>query len=108
MFALFRHILRITSAEPWTDWAALFAVALYGLHPVMAETVNYIIQRGDLYSTLLAVAALALYALAPRLRRFGIYLIPLAAALLAKQPAAIFPALLLAYLLLFEEVHVGK
>src|ERR1700735_371015 len=72
MFALFRHILRFASAEAWTEWAALFAAALYGWHPVMAETVNYIIQRGDLYSTMLAVAALAIYALAPKLRRLGL------------------------------------
>src|SRR5580658_7695857 len=103
MFALFRHILRFAAAGPWTDWAALFAVALYGLHPAMAETVNYIIQRGDLYSTLLVVAALVVYAMAPRLRRFGIYLIPLAVALITKQPAAIFPAILFAYVFLFEE-----
>src|ERR1700721_1569838 len=75
MLALFGHILRFASTEPLTDWAALFAVALYGLHPVMAETVNYVIQRGDLYSTMLAVAALAIYALAPKLRRLGLYLI---------------------------------
>jgi protein O-mannosyl-transferase len=108
MLALFRHILRFASTEPWTDWAALFAVTLYGLHPVMAETVNYVIQRGDLYSTLLVVAALAVYALAPRLRRFGIYLLPLALALITKQPAAIFPAILLAYIVLFEERRVGR
>jgi tetratricopeptide (TPR) repeat protein len=112
MWALFRHILRFASTEPWTDWgtdwAALFAVALYGLHPAMAETVNYVIQRGDLYSTLLVVAALAVYALAPRLRRFGIYLLPLAVALITKQPAAIFPAILLAYVVLFEERRAGK
>jgi protein O-mannosyl-transferase len=111
MFALFRRILRFAGEGPWldwVDWAALFAVALYGLHPAMAETVNYIIQRGDLYSTLLVVAALTVYALAPRLRRFGLYLIPLAVALITKQPAAIFPALLFAYVFLFEERSAGK
>ena len=91
---LFRHILRIvvgfgTYEGPRlrlvdrpqayrTDITALFAVALYGLHPAMAETVNYIIQRGDLYSTMLMVASLALYVLRPNLRKFGIYLLPLA------------------------------
>ncbi len=119
MFVLFRHILRIGAGfgkyerprlrlvdrpEAYrTDGAALFAVALYGLHPAMAETVNYIIQRGDLYSTMLMVASLALYALRPDLRRLGIYLLPLALALITKQPAAIFPAILFAYILLFEK-----
>ena len=108
MFALFRHILRLVDTGPYADWAALFATALYGLHPAMAETVNYIIQRGDLYSTLLAVAALAVYALSPRLRRYGVYLIPLAVALITKQPAAIFPAILFAYVFLFEERQAAK
>jgi protein O-mannosyl-transferase len=108
MFALFRHILRFASQEPSAEWAALFAVALYGLHPAMAETVNYVIQRGDLYSTMLVVASLAIYALAPKLRRFGIYLLPLAVSLITKQPAAIFPAILFAYVFLFEESRAGK
>ncbi len=103
MFFLFRHILRLALASPWTDWAGLFATALYGLHPVMAETVNYVIQRGDLYSTMLVILSLAIYALQPRLRKFGIYLVPLALALITKQPAAIFPAILFAYALLFEK-----
>ena len=113
MFVLLRHILRIYEdprlrladrPEAYrTDIAALFAVALYGLHPAMAETVNYIIQRGDLYSTMLVVASLTLYALEPGLRRFGVYLLPLALALITKQPAAIFPSILFAYVLLFEK-----
>lgn len=96
MFLLFRHILR-------TELYALFAVALYGLHPAMAETVNYIIQRGDLYSTMLMVGSLAIYALRPQLRKYGLYLLPLALALITKPPAAIFPALLFTYFLLFEK-----
>jgi Flp pilus assembly protein TadD len=118
MFFLFRQILRgvgfgkhedsrlrpVDRPEAYrTDIAALFAVALYGLHPAMAETVNYIIQRGDLYSTMLVVASLTFYVLQPKLRRFGIYLLPLALALITKQPAAIFPAILFAYTLLFEK-----
>jgi protein O-mannosyl-transferase len=109
MFLLFRAIgLRpVDRAKPGAltraDAAALFAVALYGLHPAMAETVNYIIQRGDLYSTMLVVASLTIYVLQPNLRKFGIYLAPLAFALVTKQPAAIFPAILFAYILLFEK-----
>ena len=120
MFILFRHILASgiglrpvhrtksgAAARDGAGWlrdaAALFAVALYGLHPAIAETVNYIIQRGDLYSTMLVVASLALYTSKPALRRFGIYLLPLALALITKQPAAIFPAILFAYILLFEK-----
>jgi len=69
----------------------------------MAETVNYVIQRGDLYCTLGCVAALLLYARWPGLRRTGLYLLPYAAALLSKPPAAVFPVLLFLYVLVLEE-----
>ena len=108
MFFLFRHILRLAVASPLTDWAALFATALYGLHPAMAETVNYVIQRGDLYSTMLVILSLTIYVLQPGLRKFGIYLAPLALALITKQPAAIFPAILFAYVLLFEKKATAR
>src|ERR1043166_7488308 len=75
MYALFRHVGH-RHALPGSDWVALFATAWYGLHPAMAETVNYIIQRGDLYVTLGVLAAIWIYAAAPRLRKFGLYLIP--------------------------------
>lgn len=83
-------------------WLALALAGWFGLHPVMAETVNYVIQRGDLYCTLGGVAALYLFARFKRSRRFGYYLLPLVLAMLSKPPAAVFPLLLLAYLLLFE------
>lgn len=81
---------------------AVLAVAWYGLHPAISETVNYIIQRGDIFSTCGVIAALAIYARWPRLRRTGIYLLPFLFAMLSKPPAAVFPLLLFVYLLLFE------
>jgi tetratricopeptide (TPR) repeat protein len=83
---------------------ALFATALFGLHPAIAETVNYVIQRGDLLSTLGVVAALWLYAASPRARRYHLYLVPATLAQLTKPPALVFPALLLAYLVICEEM----
>jgi tetratricopeptide (TPR) repeat protein len=73
----------------------------------MAETVNYVIQRGDLYSTLGVIAGLVIYGAAPRARRFGVYLLPVAAALLSKPPALVFPALLFCYIVLFEDAKPG-
>lgn len=94
------------SANHWTAW---LAVAIYGLHPAGAETVNYIIQRGDLYVVLGIAAGIAMYARAPHLRRFGIYLIPPLAAMLAKPPALIFAPVLLAYILLIDRAeHVAS
>jgi len=100
--SLYRLILDKTHPSPVNLWLAAFAAAWFGLHPAMAETVNYIIQRGDLYCTLGTVAALVLYARYPRLRRTGLYLLPLVLALLSKPPAAVFPILLFFYVYFFE------
>ncbi len=102
MFLLFRMLLDRWQPGPRNAWVALFASALYGLHPAIAETVNYIIQRGDLYSTLGVVASLALYFGLPRWRGLGIYLIPFAAAMLSKPPALVMPVLLFTALVLLE------
>ena len=102
LWMLYAHTMNATEPSPANIWLALFAATWFGLHPAMAETVNYIIQRGDLYCSLGCVAALVIYVRAPRLRKFGIYLLPLVTALLSKPPAAVFPALLLSYVFFFE------
>ena len=84
-------------------WIAWFAVAWYGLHPVMAETVNYINQRADSMSTCGVVAAMVLFIRFPGLRRYGIYLLPFVLALFCKEAALVFPVLPLIYIFLFEE-----
>ncbi|MGA3049802.1 MAG: tetratricopeptide repeat protein [Terracidiphilus sp.] len=81
---------------------SLLAVAWYGLHPAMAETVNYIIQRGDVFCTFGVVSALAFYARFPALRKTGLYLLPFAFALLSKPPAMVFPFFLFMYIAMFE------
>jgi tetratricopeptide (TPR) repeat protein len=99
---LYRIIFDRTEAGPANWWLALGASTWFGLHPVIAETVNYVIQRGDLYCTLGCVGALVVYAAWPHRRRYGLYLLPLVFAMLSKPPAAVFPALLLAYVWFFE------
>lgn len=62
MFFLFRRIMDRADPHPSNLWTALLAAAFYGLHPANAETVNYVIQRGDLYCTLGIVASLLCFA----------------------------------------------
>jgi protein O-mannosyl-transferase len=100
---LFETILNKVAPDPRNPWIAWFAAAWYGLHPAMAETVNYIIQRADLMSTWGIVAGLAVYARFPAWRRRGLYLLPVAVGFLSKPTTFIFPALLAAYILLIEE-----
>jgi tetratricopeptide (TPR) repeat protein len=105
--AFYRMLLDKTLPGSANVWVALFAAAWFGLHPAMAETVNYIIQRGDLYCTLGCVAALFLYARYPALRRTGLYLLPFVLAMLSKPPAAVFPVLLLLYVYFFEDADAA-
>ncbi|MBK9170253.1 MAG: tetratricopeptide repeat protein [Bryobacterales bacterium] len=106
IFLLFR---RLTGGQAMT---ALGAAAVHALHPVSAETVNYVIQRADLYATLGAAAALLLYAALPEWRRSGLYLIPFVLGALSKPTALVFPLLLLLYLRLYERsswrVTIGR
>jgi protein O-mannosyl-transferase len=102
MFALFRKIFDQARPDPNNLWAAAFGTALFGVHPAVAETVNYIIQRADLYSTLGVLAGLVVWVYFPGLRKVGLYLLPVAAAMLSKTPAIVFPAILFCYLWLLE------
>jgi tetratricopeptide (TPR) repeat protein len=108
LFALFQATLDRVEEGPQNRWIALFAAGLYGVHPVIAETVNYIIQRSEIYFTLALVAAFVVYIRAPRLRKYGLYLIPAVMALLSKPTAAVFPVLLFAWIWLFEEENIMK
>src|SRR5438105_2516877 len=83
-------------------WIAFGGAALYGLHPANADTVNYIVASAEIISTLGIVASFAVYAAFPHLRGYCIYVLPAAIAVLAKPPAAIFPVLFAAYLVLFS------
>jgi protein O-mannosyl-transferase len=102
MFFLFRRIMDAADPHPSNLWTALLATACYGLHPANAETVNYIVQRADLYNALGVVASLLWFIAWPAQRKHAWYLIPAVAAYLSKAPALIYPLILLAYVWLFE------
>ncbi|HEU0123618.1 MAG TPA: hypothetical protein VFQ91_24010 [Bryobacteraceae bacterium] len=89
---------RIVNDSYW----AFAGTAVYGLHPVCAETVNYIVQRAEIFSTFGVVAGLAIYLSYPALRKWGLYLVPVALAILCKPPALVFPLVLFAAVYLLE------
>jgi len=103
MFFLFRRLMEHADPHPSNIWVAALAAACYGLHPANAETVNYIIQRGDLYNALGVVASLLCFAVFPAQRKWGWYLLPAIAAYFSKSPALIFPLILLVYVFLLEQ-----
>ena len=99
--ALYELLFNAIRPSPANAGLALFGAAWFGLHPAIAETVNYIIQRGDLYRTRAAWPR-SISMCVPARRRTGVYLLPLVFALLSKPPAAVFPVLLFAYVYFFE------
>ena len=102
LFLLYRDLFERTASSAGNVWLALLGATWFGLHPAIAETINYIIQRGDVYCTTGCVGALVLYARYPQRRRYCLYLLPVVFALLSKPPAAVFPVLLFFYVLFFE------
>jgi tetratricopeptide (TPR) repeat protein len=96
LLLLFRRILG-------DRWLALLGAALFGLHAAVAETVNYVIARGDLLSSLGAVASVWLFARGGESRRLHLYLVPMALGVLAKEQGAMAAPLLLLYVGLIEQ-----
>jgi protein O-mannosyl-transferase len=88
-------------------WVALAAAAWYALDPANADAINYIIVSAEVISTLGVIASFALYFAFPRLRRYYLYVLPAALAVLAKPTAAIFPVLFAVFRLLFPDSAVA-
>lgn len=103
MLLLFNKLLGESSANKNIGYVALFATAWYMLHPAIAETVNYIIARADVQSTLAVVAAFVLYIYSPFCRKTFLYLVPVGIGALAKPPSVMFAPILFFYILFFEE-----
>lgn len=85
---------------------ALFAATLFGVHPAIAETVNYIVQRGEVYSTFGVIAGITLYVYG--FRRGYVYLVPVIFGVLSKPPALVFVFILFVYVFLFESINTRE
>jgi hypothetical protein len=100
---LFRRVM--DEARPGgvdNRWLALLAGTWYAVHPANAETVNYIIARSEILSTLGVVLALVLFSGRGQARRYHLYVIPVVLAILARESGVMFAPLLLLYVWLFE------
>lgn len=101
MYFLYLRIFEQVQKNSRQEFVSLLAVGIYILHPANAETINYIISRSDSYSTCLLVLSMVLYIRSALCRRWHLYLFPLAVGMLTKPITAVFPLLLVLYLLLF-------
>jgi tetratricopeptide (TPR) repeat protein len=99
---IIHHLLEISPATSSHRWMAAVAAAWYALHPANADTINYIIAAsGELISALGVIGSFAIYFAFPQLRRYYLYTLPAAIAILAKPTAAIFVVLFAVFRLLF-------
>lgn len=102
LVGLYRRLMDHARPHAWNRWLALFAATWFAVHTANAETVNYIISRSDLLSTLCTVIAVWMYALGGLARRWHLYLIPAAAGVLAKEQGAMVAPILFVYAAFFE------
>src|SRR5436853_440321 len=103
------HHLLASGASPLRNrWITLAAAAWYGLHPANADTVNYIIASAEVISTLGVIASFAVYFAFPQSRRYHLYVLPAAIAILAKPPGAIFAVLFAIFRLLFPDQKIER
>ena len=82
---------------------AALSTGFYMIHPVMAETVNYIISRSDIQSTFFVLLAFVVYQYSPKAKKYYLYLIPVLLGVLAKPTAIMFAPLLFVYIMLIED-----
>lgn len=83
-------------------WFALLAVTWYMVHPANAETVNYIIARTDVLSTVFVLLGFIMYIFSPFCRKTYVYLLSVGVGVLCKTTAVMFAPLLFFYILFFE------
>jgi tetratricopeptide (TPR) repeat protein len=108
MLAFYRRVMDRSRPDDGNRWLALIAAAWYALHPANAETVNYIIARSEILSTVGILAGLLLFARGGVARRYHLYLIPAVLAILSRESGAMFAPLLLLYVALVEQqISVG-
>ena len=103
MVFFFRRLLQslVNESEPWI-LSCLITLG-YAIHPVNAETVNYMIARSDSLSTAFVFAGLVIYQYFPSLRKSGLFIVPVILGCFAKPTAVMFVPLLGVYHLLFDQ-----
>ncbi|HXB12913.1 MAG TPA: hypothetical protein VNZ45_13080, partial [Bacteroidia bacterium] len=107
MYLVIIKVFDNSYASPSNKYFALFASTWYMLNTANADVINYISASSDSISTFWVVAALAHFIYYPKLRKWHIYLIPIAIGALFKQSALVFPGLLAVYCFIFENETAG-
>ena len=97
IFFFYLRVMECASPAPMNRFLALLAATLFCVHTVNTETMNLMHARSEILSALGIVGGFLVYLGAPRLRRFQLHLVPMAAGALAKTPAVLLGPLLFAW-----------
>ncbi len=103
VFLLSRELFNKATKHVLNDYIAFIVTAVFLLHTANVETISYVISRSDSFSGLMMVLSIFLFACFKNGRKYFLYLIPIIIGFLTKETAAMTPALLFFYVLLFEE-----
>jgi tetratricopeptide (TPR) repeat protein len=102
LFFMYKNLLNQSIKHQWTGYLALATTAWYVLHTANAETVNYVIARSDVLSTLCIVASFLIYIAYPAKQKWYLYIIPAFIGVFAKETVLVLVIILFFYILLFE------
>ena len=99
----FNSIYEAASPHEYNKWLALFSTAFFCYHTANAETINYIIQRAESFSTFMIILGFLIYIYFPSQRKFQLFLLPMIFGFSVKEPTLMFVPLLFCYILLIEK-----
>lgn len=103
MFKLYQHLFKTHVDKNHVIFLSFITRLIYALHPVNAETINYISARSDALSTCWLVLAFYSYIAFPSLRKWGLHLFCFVIAVLFKATTIVYPILLYLYMFLYEQ-----
>ncbi|WP_346238762.1 tetratricopeptide repeat protein [Niabella insulamsoli] len=103
LFSVYKEITGNALQHRWAPWIALFAAGVFGMHTAVAETINYVISRSDVWSTFFIVLSLFLFIRFPAKRKYGLYILAAVAGVFAKETVPVLLVLLFFYILFFEK-----
>ena len=96
-------IFDISYKNELNPYIALLTTAVFMLHTGNAETINYIISRSDSDSTLMIMITLCVFVYFKGLRKYWLYLIPMAIGFMIKEPTVMVAPLAFLFVFFFEE-----
>lgn len=103
LFFFFKNIYDSASPHEYNRWIALFSTTFFCYHTANAETINYIIQRAESFSTFMIILGFLIYIYLPAHRKFQLFLLPVIVGFSVKEPTLMFVPLLFMFILLIEK-----